>query len=282
MPSVSESPSFGQDSHRPIASNSRVTSSPYKRTFGAAWKEPVPSCAGTAQADAQPSAPPKTPRPEKATVQKHSEYFFPDGNVVVQVEDVQYNLHRSLLAMHSPVFRELFTLPQPPGSTEGCSQNHPIVLSGIRAMDFTRFLWLLYPPTLGSCKVTTVDEWLSVMDQADRWQMDGLRALATAQLRALYIEPIRKVLIWHRYNLPPHELISSYMDLISRPQSLSLGEAQDLGLPLFVKIAHARDLAHAKGACRCCSCSKVPGATSAGKDRILEEIIRVVIGISLS
>lgn len=63
-----------------------------------------------------------------------------------QVEDVQYRLHRSLLGKHSPVFRELFTIPQPEGSTEGCSEENPIVLSGIQAANFTRFLSLLYPP----------------------------------------------------------------------------------------------------------------------------------------
>lgn len=100
----------------------------------------------------------------RGKVQKDRDYFFADGNVLLQVshrirdvglnantnqsqvEDVQYRLHRSLLGKHSPVFRELFTIPQPEGSTEGCSEENPIVLSGIQAANFTRFLSLLYPP----------------------------------------------------------------------------------------------------------------------------------------
>lgn len=62
-----------------------------------------------------------------------------------QVEDVQYKLHRSLLGKHSPVFEALFTIPQPAGSSEGCSEENPIILSGIQAANFTRFLSLLYP-----------------------------------------------------------------------------------------------------------------------------------------
>ncbi|KAI0375591.1 hypothetical protein BV20DRAFT_959582 [Pilatotrama ljubarskyi] len=281
MPGISSA--FGQESRSPQATDSRLDSLPTKFVFGSAQKKEFGlfgSGSPTPQAGAQSSGPPPTPTPQKVQVQKHSEYFFNDGNVVIQVEDIQYNLHRSLLALHSPVFRELFTLPQPVGSTEGRADDHPITLSGIRAMDFTRFLWLLYPPSLGFCKVSTVDEWLSVMDQADRWQIDSLRARAIAQLRELYIEPVRKVLIWHRYSLPSHELIPSYMDIISRSQPLSVGEAQDLGLHLFVKIAHAPDLVHSKGACRCCACPKVHGSTSASRDRILEDIIRTVLGIS--
>ncbi|KAI0771579.1 hypothetical protein BD413DRAFT_549708 [Trametes elegans] len=230
---------------------------------------------------ARPGASEKGASSEKGGVQRHRDFFFEDGNVVLQVEDVQYKLHRSLLEKHSPVFRELFTIPQPEGSTEGRSGDNPIVLSGIEAMNFTRFLWLLYPPTLGFCKVTTVDEWISVVDQADRWQMDALRDHALSQLRQMYLGPIRKILIWTRYDLPAHELVPVFMDVISRPQPLSLEEAQDLGLALFVKVSHARDLVHAEGACQCCSGKQEHRGHSVAKDLILEGIVRKVIGIQV-
>ncbi|KAH9899913.1 hypothetical protein C8Q73DRAFT_681424 [Cubamyces lactineus] len=215
---------------------------------------------------------------EASKAQRHRDYFFDDGNVVLQVESVLYKLHRSLLEKHSPVFRELFTIPQPPGSTEGYSEDNPIVLAGVGAMDFTRFLWLLYPPTLGYCEIATVDEWLSVVDQADRWQMDSLREYAITQLRQLYIEPVRKILIWNRYNLPANELVASYMDIISRPLAPSLAEAQELGLSLVVKISNARDLVHSQGACACCHMGFRMGE-SAAKDRILADIVHSIFGI---
>ncbi|KAI0327139.1 hypothetical protein GY45DRAFT_1284362 [Cubamyces sp. BRFM 1775] len=220
----------------------------------------------------------KVAESEASKAQRHRDYFFNDGNVVLQVESVLYKLHRSLLEKHSPVFRELFTIPQSPGSTEGCSEDNPIILAGVRATDFTRFLWLLYPPILGDCKITTVDEWLSVVDQADRWEMDSLREFAVNQLRQLYIEPIRKILIWSRYSLPAHELVASYMDVISRPLVLSIGEAQELGHSLIVKISKARDLVHAQGACACCPARSRMGH-SAAKDRILADIVNRTFGI---
>ena len=67
-----------------------------------------------------------------------------------QVEETLYKLHRSLLERHSPVFQELFTVPQPEGSTEGLADDNPIVLPGIQAVNFTRLLWLLYPPCVVS------------------------------------------------------------------------------------------------------------------------------------
>ncbi|KAH9853517.1 hypothetical protein C2E23DRAFT_821700 [Lenzites betulinus] len=215
-------------------------------------------------------------------VERHRDYFFADGNVVLQIEDIQYKLHRSVLAKHSPVFQELFTLPQPEGSTEGCTEDNPIYLSGIQADDFTRFIGLLYPPTLGCCNVTTATEWLSVLDQADRWQVESLREHAVTQLNSMYIEPVQKIAIWLRYGLPTDPLIPSYIDVISRPRPLGLAQAQLLGLPLFVKISQARDLVHAKGACRCCGGVSAQTGNSIRRDRILEEIVHDVIGATRS
>ena len=118
-----------------------------------------------------------------------------------------------------------------------------------------------------------------MVDQADRWQVDSLREYAVVRLRQLYIEPVRKILIWSRYNLPTEELVAAYMDIISRPLPLSLGEAQDLGLPLVVKISEARDLVHAQGACACCGTRPRMGQ-SAAKDRILVDIVDRTFGIS--
>ena len=104
--------------------------------------------------------------------------------------------------------------------------------------------------------------------------MDSLREHALKQLRTQYIEPIRKILFWTRYNLPVNELIPCYMDVISRPQSLSLGEARDVGLETFVKIAQARDMAHNEG---------VLGRRgySVKTDRVLCDIIRRVFDLPL-
>lgn len=120
------------------------------------------------------------------------------------------------------------------------------------------------------------------MDQADRWQVDSLRERAVNQLRGLYMDPVRKIIIWQRYDLPVDELVPAYMDVISRPQSIFQAEAKELGLSLFVKIAQARDAVHAKGACRCCAGSNALSGTSASRDRILEEIVRTVIGVARS
>lgn len=100
---------------------------------------------------------------------------------------------------------------------------------------------------LGSCKATTADEWISILDQADRWQIDSLRFWAVAQLKTLAVDPVLRIVLWVRYNLDPNDLVASYTLIITRPQSLSLEEAQHLGMELVVKVASARDRVRADG-----------------------------------
>jgi hypothetical protein len=57
-----------------------------------------------------------------------SEYWFDDGSVVIQAEYTQFRVHRTLLARHSSVFRDMFSVPQPIANSEllveGCSVVH--------------------------------------------------------------------------------------------------------------------------------------------------------------
>ncbi|KAL1685700.1 hypothetical protein GGG16DRAFT_29361, partial [Schizophyllum commune] len=53
----------------------------------------------------------KTKRPTKKTkrpYKKHERYWALDGNVVIQLEDTRFKLHRSRLALQSPLFEALF------------------------------------------------------------------------------------------------------------------------------------------------------------------------------
>lgn len=49
---------------------------------------------------------------DDSEVQKDEEVWLPDGNVVVVCRNTAFRLHKSVLARHSEVFRDLFTLPE--------------------------------------------------------------------------------------------------------------------------------------------------------------------------
>jgi hypothetical protein len=73
-----------------------------------------------------------------------SEYWFDDGNVILQAENTQFRVHRYLLSRHSNVFKDMFSLPQPttdPGLTpEGC----PIVFLSDKVIDLECVISAIY------------------------------------------------------------------------------------------------------------------------------------------
>ncbi|KAF5378948.1 hypothetical protein D9757_008736 [Collybiopsis confluens] len=95
------------------------------------------------------------------------EFYIPDGNTVIQVENVLFKVHRFILSRDGSAFEGMFSLdgiprsvsseslmdsypsqsshcPCHPLSEEGLSDASPIVLSGDSPADFRALLWALY------------------------------------------------------------------------------------------------------------------------------------------
>ena len=58
---------------------------------------------------------------------RDEEFWFEDGNVILVARDVEFRIYKGLLADHSPVFRDMFSLPQPPAPSDGEIPPCPIV-----------------------------------------------------------------------------------------------------------------------------------------------------------
>ena len=81
----------------------------------------------------------------KQILNRHPEFYFDDGNIILLVENDLYNVHRSILARHSNAFLGMFELPQGPGIQEGLTDENPVRLPETRSTDFELLLLTLYP-----------------------------------------------------------------------------------------------------------------------------------------
>ncbi|KAJ3512110.1 hypothetical protein NMY22_g15433 [Coprinellus aureogranulatus] len=74
--------------------------------------------------------------------QQCEELWFDDGNVVLQASNVQFKVHRGVLAKHSPIFSDLFQVPHPESepTVEGC----PVVELQDSEKDIKNILKALY------------------------------------------------------------------------------------------------------------------------------------------
>src|SRR6202034_3632094 len=57
---------------------------------------------------------------------RHSEFWFNDGSIVLNADTTLFRVHRTTLSAHSPVFSDMFGIPQPPEqcAIEGCMVVH--------------------------------------------------------------------------------------------------------------------------------------------------------------
>jgi len=77
---------------------------------------------------------------------RHAEFYFPDGNVKLLVENILYNLHRSILERHSEVFLDVVGIRLVQGEdSKGGLGLGTVVVPSMKSADFECFLSILYP-----------------------------------------------------------------------------------------------------------------------------------------
>ncbi|EDR01758.1 uncharacterized protein LACBIDRAFT_333017 [Laccaria bicolor S238N-H82] len=74
----------------------------------------------------------------------HSKIWFDDGSVVIQAEQTQFRVHRGMLSRQSSIFRDMFSVPQPPGDQEPVIEGCSIVHVSESSQDWEGLLTLMY------------------------------------------------------------------------------------------------------------------------------------------
>ncbi|KAJ7719927.1 hypothetical protein B0H16DRAFT_1794101 [Mycena metata] len=112
---------------------------------------------------------------ETPPLTRSTEFWFEDGvggNVIRQVESTQFRLKKSVLSMHSSVFRGMFLLALPEDETvDGCPV---VVLSGDTLRDWVLFLGVIFPKFLGpSCP--SLDLIAAILRLGDKYDFSAFR-----------------------------------------------------------------------------------------------------------
>ncbi|KAF7353921.1 BTB domain-containing protein [Mycena venus] len=114
------------------------------------------------------------------------ELWFEDGNLVIQAGNKQYRVYRGVLAMHSPVFQDMFSFPQPPGShlVEGC----PLVNLPDSEVEVTSFLRAIFDSSffMSFPAPTQFDIVVGVLRLSHKYGVDYLRRRALVHLSSAY------------------------------------------------------------------------------------------------
>ncbi|KAJ7142086.1 hypothetical protein C8R43DRAFT_1016273 [Mycena crocata] len=118
--------------------------------------------------------------------QRFEELWFEDGNVVVQAGNRQFRVFRGILAARSPVFKDMFSFPQPTDSetVDVC----PLVRFTDSAEDVTVFLKAIFEPSffLPFPAPTDFDAITGCLRLGQKYQVDYLRSRALIHLTSRY------------------------------------------------------------------------------------------------
>ncbi|KAA1475693.1 hypothetical protein DENSPDRAFT_867026 [Dentipellis sp. KUC8613] len=77
-------------------------------------------------------------------ITRDPEYYMSDGSCILLVDNTLFNVHRTMLSKDNSSFGPMFTLPQGDQTSEGKTDDNPIVLTGDTVTEFRNFLWALY------------------------------------------------------------------------------------------------------------------------------------------
>ena len=92
--------------------------------------------------------------------------------------------------------------------------------------------------------MSTVAEWLSVLELAARWDVVSMRTLAISQVESLLdanSSPVDRVAIAQRYRITDVWSRAAYTALCNRPKPLSIEEAAKLGVEMSTRISTVRE-----------------------------------------
>ncbi|KAG8816031.1 hypothetical protein FRC17_000494 [Serendipita sp. 399] len=153
--------------------------------------------------------------------QRHRDLYLEDGTLVIQVEDILFKVHRSVLARYSTIIRDMFNLPIDSWSNDG-TDARPLVLSGDSAVAWELLLGLQYSVPLVEYKQLKGDQLLQILKIAHKYCMERIEADVIEELKwasdcdgpsmrrkKLQGEQLLKILpIAHKYRM---EKIKSYV-----------------------------------------------------------------------
>ncbi len=83
-------------------------------------------------------------------MRRDEEFWYEDGTILLVTEDVGFRVYKGVLATHSPVFADMFSLPQPQSTQPSEPQQCPSVSLDDNPEDLRIFLRAVLPKQNGT------------------------------------------------------------------------------------------------------------------------------------
>ncbi|KAL1723240.1 hypothetical protein EV715DRAFT_191304 [Schizophyllum commune] len=168
------------------------------------------------------------------------------GDIYIRAEPEgrTFRLHRYHLVKASPVFADMFSLPQTDDgeNIEGSTEHNPITLQ-VRADAFSALLYFFYDAAHPEPVQSATELWQHVLHTADMFDMEAVKQTAIYALSrdGIVLPNIRKVSLCVKYALPRTWARPAFQELCERPASLTADEIEELGSTASAALSRARE-----------------------------------------
>jgi len=186
------------------------------------------------------------------TVKRDDFFYF--SSVVFEVEETLFKVPRYGLPGDGAAFDAMFARG---AGAPGASDDDPIRLDAdVSAADFRSLLKATYPPPGTSTADLTIEEWMSVLKLAKKWDLVSIRDKAVSQSDAQIQQktPAEKILLAKRYTVAKW-LREGYTTLVSRKEVITDDETEKLGWETFGKLMKIRESRWAQAFNSCPNCN---------------------------
>ncbi|KAF7297746.1 BTB domain-containing protein [Mycena kentingensis (nom. inval.)] len=124
---------------------------------------------------------------ELGRIQRSKDYWFEDGSIVLQVESTQFRVAKTMLAMHSAVFKDMLSLPRP-ATEEPLIEGCPLVVLSDSSEDWEHLLGAMYSKLWYSDPgdgAPTIDQLAGVLRLSCKYDIPVFRERCATRLRTL-------------------------------------------------------------------------------------------------
>ncbi|KAJ7070038.1 hypothetical protein C8F01DRAFT_1115071 [Mycena amicta] len=138
--------------------------------------------------------------------------WLDDGNIILQVESTQFRVTQSILAMHSTVFRDMFSLPLP--ADEPLVDNSPVVvLPGDKSEDWKHLLDAMYPKQCFDPDDPTLEQIAGVLRLSKKYDIRPFREECIRRLKGEFPATLGEYEVvcheWTNFDVPDEASRSS-------------------------------------------------------------------------